>query len=1106
LELPPKHTLGQVPGILIENKNDAGDVTSVTFTPENAKNLLPDAKTDSDPNTDFIRVKCENPNTEDKVSRVETDPNLPIHTLDPDLEKEWTSLFTRYNITEPTLTLAQKIKLTECISPHDAVFSTGPYDLGCINHYIHRIDTGKLRLYAIPPRPVAFPLRAGLLHELKELVKLQVIRPSSSSWASAIVLVPKPDATRRLCMDFRNLNAIADSTAYPLPKITDIFAALHGAKYFTSLDISKGFWQIPIHPEDCHKTAFVTPFGQFEWTRLPMGLNSSPGVFQKVMTEILGGLIWVNCLVYIDDILIFTDTFEKHLEVLDDVLGRLTRAGLKLRGSKCEIARTQVKYLGHILNSSGIHVNPAQVEAVKAWPIPTCVKDVESFLGKVNYYNKFIPDYSKVAAPLFALKKKHAVWNFDEHCMKAFETLRDAICQAPVLALPNFDLEFILTTDASGYGLGAVLSQNFPEGERPISYSSRTLHDAEWNYSNIEREALAIVWSCLHFEEYLEGRHFTIYTDHKPLLYLMKKNIDNKRLTNFAMKLCHLTFTIEHRPGPQNVVADALSRYPTKPPKGRRSKQVQTNESVDNLFDPNSDFAMTVPSFKPVASSIQAEEEQKAKAAKSRKKNKGQNSSDTVTDLVIDTSGDSVVHLTIPQIRVADVTRLRRITRNIRRFQLETPIIGDIYRYLEDGTLPNDPKLAKAVPAWATSFFINADDQSLRYVHHGLALVCMPVGLRDAAIFDAHRSVTAGHRGQLRTLKELLTHCWWPRMATDVSKVISTCGECLLHKPPPVGTRQPMERRPPPVRIWQRLHLDVWSPGHTTTRGNVCVIAYIDSFSKYLVAIPATNHNADTVMNTFKEHVGAVYGLPEELISDGAPELRGQVLSEFCAIFGILKHVVSPYRPEANGQIERVFATVRPLLATIAHHEPENWDEYIPYAVHAYNTSYHSSIGNTPFFLMYGRDPKPLTRLLQDVRDPCTSMQEALRRLHEARRYVAEHLEAAQDRAKIQHDRHAHPRAFNINDVVLLRVTQLPRQAVSKLYPKFVGPYRIMDIKHSVLSVIPIHQPDAVPKRIHSDKARHCDHNFMLPSTLEELDLPFVDPACVDPNIEAEAN
>ena len=274
-----------------------------------------------------------------------------------------------------------------------------------------------------------------------ELVVLGVIRKSNSSWACAIVLVDKPDGTKRLCIDFRRLNLIAEPTAYPLPRINDIFAVLHGARYFTSLDISKGFWQILIHPDDCHKTAFVTPFGQFEWTRLPMGLNSSPGVFQKVMTEILGGLIWVSCLVYIDDILIFTQTFEEHLIVLEEVFRRLAKANLKLRPSKCDFSRTQLKYLGHILNSRGIQVNPKQVEAVKERPEPTTVKEVESFLGKVNYYNRFIPDYSKVAAPLYNLKKKNVEWDFNQECKDAFETLKHHLITAPLLSLPDFTKE-----------------------------------------------------------------------------------------------------------------------------------------------------------------------------------------------------------------------------------------------------------------------------------------------------------------------------------------------------------------------------------------------------------------------------------------------------------------------------------------------------------------------------------------------------------------------------------------------------------------------------------------------------------------------------------------
>ena len=912
-------------------------------------------------------------------------------------------------------------------------------------------------------------------------------------------------------MDYRRLNLIAEPAAYPLPRIDHIFSALYGSKYFTSLDVSKGFWQIPIDPADCYKTAFVTPFGLFEWTRLPMGLNSAPGAFQLVMNKVLGGLIWNHVLVYVDDVLVFTPTFEQHLMILKEVFRRLKKADLKLRPSKCAFAHTELKYLGHIINSHGIAVNPKQVAAVKQWPEPKCVKDVESFLGKVNYYNKFIPNFSKVATPLFGLKKKNAKFDFTPECRQAFEFLKDCLLKAPILVLPNFQLEFIVTTDASGYGLGAVLSQEGPQGEQVICYASRTLRDAEWRYAVIEKEALGIVWACKQFEEYLEGRHFTIITDHKPLLQLMLKEIPNRRLVNFAMKLSHLVFTIKHRPGAMNPVADALSRYPIKEARGRRSKQIQTNEAQLNEFDPLSNFALTAPRFKPVASTIQA---QAKAAAKQRPKNPSPiaTSEDIIhPDQVYEGPKpvpSRAVLLTVTGMNMAEVQATEDAFDNLPQLQREDPRLKPIYDYLYDRSIPNNPVLARAIPAWATSFYISPEDQTLRHIYNGRALICIPEPLRPMVIRDCHDATTAAHRGITNTVKDITQRFWWPQITQDVAKYVARCPQCLRHKPPPRHTQQPMQRRPIPTHTWQRVHLDVWSPGLPASRsGKTSVVAFIDSFSKYLIAVPTKDHTAQTCVNVFLKHVGCHYGLPAELISDGAPEFRGRQMSQLCAVFGVTKHLVTPYHPESNGQIERVFRTLRPLLASIIEHDPANWDQYLQFAVYAYNTSYHSSIQNTPFFLMFGRDAAPLVSDRELGPEINISIREWLEGLTFAREKVHEALTSAQNRAAAEMDRRANPQEFFPGDAVLLKVEVKDPSIPQKLHVMYTGPFRVLDVEHHVLKVVPVHLPHREPKFAHSSKARRCDTNILPPAKVSELDLPFLeDPAAlVDPNLEAEA-
>ena len=412
------------------------------------------------------------------------------------------------------------------------------------------------------------------------------IEPSQSDWAAPIVYVRKKDGSWRLCVDFRKLNQVLRPNVYPLPRIQDIFTILEGSRYFSSLDLAKGFWQIRISDASKHRTAFTTCFGLYHFKRLPMGLASAPSAFQESLASVLAGLNWVHAMVYLDDILVFSSTFAEHLQALDEVLERLTKANLRVKLRKCEFARSQLHYLGHVLNSQGIQPDPAKVQAVRAFAPPTDVKQLGTFLGKAAYYCRFIKGFSQIAAPLFRLRKKGVEFVMGEAEMDAFERIKSALCESPVLRHPDFTLPFILQTDASGFGLGAVLSQEFKDdnpGEHPVAYASRTMKDAETRYSAFEKEALAITWAIKHFEQYLLCSKFRVMTDHKPLITMMSKQHENARVQNFVLKLQHYDFTVEYREGTSNGNADTLSRYPCIPLRKQRVARVQCAIGPDSL-------------------------------------------------------------------------------------------------------------------------------------------------------------------------------------------------------------------------------------------------------------------------------------------------------------------------------------------------------------------------------------------------------------------------------------------------------------------------------------------------------------------------------------------
>lgn len=389
----------------------------------------------------------------------------------------------------------------------------------------HRIDVGD----AVPSR--SHPYRMGperkkaLDEEISKLLESGKIEPSSSPWASPVVMVPKRGGTYRMCIDYRKLNSVTKIDAYPMPSVDDILQSLHGAQVFSSLDLKSGYWQMGVAPEDREKTAFVCEQGLFQFRVLPFGVVNGPASFQRLMHTVLGDLVGRCCYVYLDDIVCFSSSTQEHYKDLREVLSRLRAAGLTANFGKCQFLHTEMRYLGHFIGADGLRPDPEKVSAIRDYPVPTSVKDLERFLGMIGWYQKFVPGFADRAAPLYALKKRDAKWEWTEECSVVFHGLKEALMSEPVLGYPNRALPFVVHTDASNVGLGAILTQKQDSQTKTIAYASRTLSSAERNYSTTEKECLAIIWALEKWRPYLEGRPCKVVTDHQssPVLALPEK-------------------------------------------------------------------------------------------------------------------------------------------------------------------------------------------------------------------------------------------------------------------------------------------------------------------------------------------------------------------------------------------------------------------------------------------------------------------------------------------------------------------------------------------------------------------------------------------------------
>jgi hypothetical protein len=414
------------------------------------------------------------------------------------------------------LTEAEIEQLTALLASYVDIISTSDADIGRTDKLQHVINTDGPPVKQAPRR-LPFNRHQEVREMVDKMLQHEIIEPAHGPWSSPIVLVKKKDGSTRFCVDFRRLNSITRKDAHPLPRIDDTLDALSGASWFSILDLASGYWQVELAESDREKTAFSTPYGLFQFRVMPFGLCNAPSTFQRLMELVLTGVQWSSCLVYIDDIIIFSSTVQGHFQRLVEVFERLRSAGLEVKPSKCHLFRRSVDYLGHIVSKQGIQTDPGKTENVTNWHAPNNVKELRQFLGLASYYRRFVKNFALIAAPLHRLTEKAKAWSWTPEYEQAFNALKERLTTAPILAFPQFDLEFTVDCDTSSEGLGAVLSQAHNGKEYVISYASRTLSKAERRYCATRKEMLALVWAVRQFRPYLYGKKFTVRTDHNTL-------------------------------------------------------------------------------------------------------------------------------------------------------------------------------------------------------------------------------------------------------------------------------------------------------------------------------------------------------------------------------------------------------------------------------------------------------------------------------------------------------------------------------------------------------------------------------------------------------------
>ena len=944
------------------------------------------------------------------------------------------------------------------------------HQLGRTSLIQHQIDTGDTKPIKLRPYRVSPVHKQIISNEINKMLNAGIIEPCNGPYAAPITLQPKKDGALRFCIDFRQLNAVTIRDVYPIPRIDDTLDQLQHAKYFTSMDLRSGFWQIELDPTSRDKTAFISHAGLFRFRVMPFDLTNAPATFQRLMDLVLGSLKWSCALVYLDDIIVYSSSFIDHLSHLELVLDKIQQCGLTLKIDKCQFCRTNFKYLGHIVSKDGIRPDPAKLAAVREHPVPTTLKVVRTCLGLSSYYRGFIKNFSTIAEPLMALTRKSDSKSFQwcEACQQSFDLLCQRLTEAPIISYPKFDKPFLLQLDASDVGLSAILAQQLLDddgivGEHVIGYANRTLNSTERKYSATERECLTIVFGCNYFRPYLEGVRFTAITDHNAIRWLHSTKDLNSRLARWAMQLSTYDIQIQHRPGATNGLPDALSRHPLdvilndvhdnellSPVVSTISSTYSTQHYDDQLFYKTSDpgYLLLLDYFRsnslpPSSLSI------------------------PISLFSISTNSTASTDSTIANIHFVDKINLYE---QIRAVQWNDSSLLPFLNFLQHQQVPTVDNLQKFYGlarlhrmidgALYRIFLIRQSSRNQQFFASSSSsserlLLVIPASEVQRILQLAHDHATAAYLGRHKTLSRLTSRFHWPHMRRDIINYVQACTLCQQFKPhnqKPGGLMKPIIVSEP----WHTVGIDITGPFVKTRRGNRFILVVVDYFTKWVEFFPLPSIKATVISQTFLDEVICRFVFPIHVISDNGVQFFSDVFTQLCELLAITHQQTPLYHPQSNLS-ERINRTLKPTLALLVQNDSKSWDLKLPEIAFALRTVPSESTGFSPAFLMFGRYPRQpldlflppssITDELSTADESSAYRQQLLTQLLPAYTATRELLDLSHQTQSRHYDLNHRPLEFNIGDLewmISLPSLAINKQRGSKMQPRREGPYKIV--------------------------------------------------------------
>ena len=996
------------------------------------------------------------------------------------------------------LSLEESTKFGILLLKYQDRFSAHDFDLGCLKGVTHKIDTGE-------HQPLKQPLRRSILSQLEKekecidkLIKAGIIVPSKSEWASPPLLVKKADGGTRFCIDYRELNKRTIKDSYPLPLIEDCLDVLADNVYFSRCDMSWGYHQILMDPDSASKTAFNSRFGLFQFHRMSFGLTNAPATFQRAMNLILKGLTWSCVLAYLDDVMVLGKSFEDHLVNLEKLFKRFRLFQAKLKPSKCLFFQTETEFLGRVISQDGVRVSPDKVKAIQDWPLPENKKQLQSFLGFVNYHREHIENFAELTASLYDLAGPKSEFQWTDKHTDAVNQLKDLVTHAPCLAYPLSEGQFILDCDASGTSIGAVLSQVQPDGSvRPISFASNVLLKEQRNYCITRRELLSVVKFTRHFRHYLLGRDVLVRTDHSSLAWLMNFSMIEGQLARWLEQLSRFRITFSHRKGKKHVNADSMSRIPDTIPECVNATGTIRPEELpcypcrycQRAYDQWHDFKREVDDIVPIDKgtfrvaavshgSDPLDDEDLglgqlfADASQTRTDSpstSGDNLGETraANDSTAKTS-DSSITGNARECRVTPPNWVESYTsEDLRKFQLNDPKLRPVMGWLESKRTPSSQELYIESPftkkLWENRNMLVLRNGVLYYewidVVHNRFLFVVPSSCKDEVMRFCHDLKSSGHMGIDKSIQKTKQSFYWPGMGKDIRLYVQSCNLCNRYKKFTTSpkAKQRLYHAGAPM---ERVHLDILGPFQRTERDNLYVLVIIDQFSKWPECVALSDSTAEEVALAFLVNVVAYFGCPLKVHTDQGSNFDGNVFRAFCHLLEIAKTRTTPYHPESNAQCETKNRIILQMIRIFCDGRPRDWDNQLPFLCMALRATRSRSTGFTPNMLMLGREVhSPYDVVygieLDEPKDLSKSdwVRKLQSQLESAHAFAREHLKRALCIQKHYFDLKSRDRTFAVGDFVRKK-SETTKRGSNALKEVWSGPFFVVKARHPVFTIV----------------------------------------------------